>query len=275
MNVFNILFKTHIKQNNKEKKAYRWHVAITILILFIIGAVLNIPFSREVKRLSVEAGVNNVHLNNSIFTDIVNTGVSSLVLGVFLVIVGLWISSKTNLGAPIIARIFSQKKVRTLIGLNPFLSSIILAIVVAVILLGLFELQKAFYPVTGKMARPSKPFYVFVSFSAGITEEIMFRLGLMSLIIAVIQFVKKAATPSNAMVWVGIMVSAICFGLIHIPFSKNFVNLTLFSITVTMVGNLITGITFGWVFWKRGLLVAIACHVIFDLVFHVIGSPFN
>jgi membrane protease YdiL (CAAX protease family) len=125
------------------------------------------------------------------------------------------------------------------------------------------------------MSRPTKPFYALVAFSAGISEEIMFRLGFMSLIIAIIQFIRNVDNPTNKMIWTGIIISALFFGLIHLPLSKNFVELTPFSIGVTMVGNLITGSTFGWIFWKRGLLVAILSHIVFDLVFHVIGSPFT
>jgi membrane protease YdiL (CAAX protease family) len=96
----------------------------------------------------------------------------------------------------------------------------------------------------------------------------------MSLIIAVIQFLNKVDYPSRKTIWTGIIISAIFFGLIHLPLSKNFVELTPFTIGVTMFGNLITGTTFGWIFWKRGLLIAILSHITFDLVFHVIGSPY-
>ncbi|MCB0745794.1 MAG: CPBP family intramembrane metalloprotease [Ignavibacteriae bacterium] len=41
-----------------------------------------------------------------------------------------------------------------------------------------------------------------------------------------------------------------------------------------MVGNLITGSVFGWIFWKRGLLIAILSHILSDIVFHVIGTPY-
>ena len=34
-----------------------------------------------------------------------------------------------------------------------------------------------------------------------------------------------------------------------------------------MIGNLITGSTFGWIFWKRGLLIAINAHTAFNLAF--------
>jgi len=271
----NNLFASSVIQNKEEKEKYRWQVAITVLVLFIFGSLINIPFSREVKRLNIEAGKTDVNLNISILENLTTIGISSLVLGTILVFIGLWLSSRANLGAPLIARFFSKESTNKKINWQAILSSVLIATIVALFLLGLFELQKEFYPVSHKLSRPSKSFYALVSFSAGITEEIMFRLGLMSLIITVIQFLKKAENPSNKIVWTGILISALFFGLMHLPFSKNFVELTPFTIGVTMIGNLITGSTFGWIFWKRGLLIAIITHITFDLVFHVIGTPYT
>lgn len=269
------LFASSIIQNKEEKEKYRWQVAITVLVLFIFGSLINIPFSREVKRLNIEAGRTDINLSTSIFDDLLTIGINSLILGVIFVFIGLWVSSRANLGAPLLASFFSKRPTNKLTIRKAILSSILLATIVALILLGLFELQKEFYPVLNKLSRPSKPFYALVSFSAGISEEIMFRLGLMSLIITIIQFLKKMENPSNSIVWTGIFTSALFFGLIHLPLSKNFVALTPFTIGVTMIGNLITGSTFGWIFWKRGLLIAIIAHTAFDLVFHVIGTPYT
>ena len=44
------------------------------------------------------------HLNESIFEDLVTIGISSLILGAILVFIGLWVSAKANLGAPLITR---------------------------------------------------------------------------------------------------------------------------------------------------------------------------
>ena len=269
------IFISSIIQDKEEKKEYRWQTSLTVLILFIFGSFINIPFSREVKRLNIEAGKTDINLNESIFSDLTTIGISSLILGAVLVFIGLWVSSNANMGAPIIARFFSKKPVNGIIKRNAVLSSILLAAIMALFLLGLFEIQKELYPVSHKISRPSKPFYLLVSFSAGITEEIMFRLGLMSVIIAAVQFFKNVEIPSDGLVWSAIFISALFFGLIHLPLSKNFLELTPFTISVTMIGNLITGSTFGWIFWKRGLLVAILSHIIFDLVFHVIGTPYT
>ncbi len=268
------IFTSSNIRDKEDKKEYRWQVAITVLALFIFGSLINIPFSREVQRLQIDAGRTDITLNTSIFSDITTIGISSLVLGVILVFIGLWVSSRANLGAPIIAGFFSEKPIKELISWKAILSSVLLAALAALFLLGLFELQKEYYPIANIISRPSKSFYALVSFSAGITEEIMFRFGIMSLLIAVVQFLKKAENPSNQTIWTSIIISAIFFGLIHLPLQKNFVELTPFTIGITMLGNLITGSTFGWIFWKRGLLIAIIAHIAFDLVFHVIGTPY-
>ncbi|WP_375561556.1 CPBP family intramembrane glutamic endopeptidase [Bernardetia sp. OM2101] len=249
--------------------------ASVIVILFVIGTLLNIPFSRELKRLKIEAGDASVKLSDSIATDIIQTSIYGFILGVVLVFVGLWLSRNAKLGVPVVESFFSNsEKTKYPFFTKKLLYSIGLSVGLALVILLVHKFIRYYCPATSIIERPSKLFYAIVSFSAGITEEIMFRLGLMSLIIAVIQFLKKETKPTNTVVWVGIIITAICFGLMHLPLSKSFSNFTLVTVASTMIGNLITGSFFGWVYWKRGLLIAITAHIIWDLVFHVIGSPY-
>jgi membrane protease YdiL (CAAX protease family) len=44
---------------------------------------------------------------------------------------------------------------------------------------------------------------------------------------------------------------------------------------IAVIGNLITGSVFGWVFRRRGLLIAIMSHISFDLIFQAIGTPYS
>lgn len=253
----------------------RIKTAVVIVALFIIGTLLNIPFSRELKRLKIEAGDANVKLSDSIFSDVIQTGIYGLILGIILVFVGLWLSRKAKLGAPVIESFFSKEKnTKNSFSFKKLLYPIGFSVILALIILVFHKLVRNYYPVTTIMDRPSKLYYAIVSFSAGITEEIIFRLGLMSLVIAIIQFFRNVDRPSAKVVWLGIIITAIFFGLIHLPLSKNFSNFTFVTISATMIGNLITGSFFGWVYWKHGLLVAIIVHIVWDLVFHVIGSPF-
>lgn len=265
---------TSLQYNLEEKEKHRWSIAVTLILLFVIGSLMNVPYSREVSRLNIEAGKVDAVMSQSLLYHLTSVGISSLILGAILVFIGISLSSNTNLGAPVLGRAFSGNPIREFVKVKDVLSSITLATIVSLGLLGLFEVQKRIYPVEHIMDRPAKPFYVLVSFSAGITEEIMFRFALMSLLVTAFQFFKKNTSPSAKEVWIAIVVSAILFGLIHLPLSKNFVELTTFTVGVTLVGNLITGITFGYIYWRKGLLIAILSHIVFDLIFHVVGSPY-
>jgi len=257
--------------NKEEKKEFRWKIAISLFILFVLCSIANVPFSREIRRLRLEPSeVLSASISDYAFT----IGIS-VIIGAILIFIGLWVSAKSNLGAPVLARIFSKRPVSELINWKSFLSSINLAIVVAIILLGFFELQKFLYPVTALQERPSKLYYVLVSIVMGTNEEIIYRLGLMSLIVTAIQYLKKVDKPTNNTIWTGVFITALIFGMMHFPITSNFFKLTPFTIGATMIGNFITGTTFGWIYWKRGLLVAIVSHIAFDITFHVIGSPFG
>ena len=260
-----------ISSTIEEKKEYRWKVAISLFSLFLFCSMANVPFSREIRRLRLEPG----EVLSAVTFDYAFTIGINAIVGVIIIFIGLWVSEKSNLGAPVIARIFSKKAVSELINWKSVLSSIVLAIVVAVILLGLFELQKILHPINSLQERPSKLYYVLVSFVMGINEEIIYRLGLMSLIVTSMQYFKKVDLPTNRMVWTGIILTSIIFGMMHFPITSNFFELTTFTIGATMIGNIVTGTTFGWIFWRHGLLVAIASHIAFDITFHVIGSPFG
>jgi hypothetical protein len=60
---------------------------------------------------------------------------SNAIIGAILIFIGLWVSAKSNLGAPVVARIFSKRPVNEIMNWKSFLSCITLAIAVAVILL--------------------------------------------------------------------------------------------------------------------------------------------
>ncbi|WP_248724734.1 CPBP family intramembrane glutamic endopeptidase [Seonamhaeicola sp. ML3] len=259
----------------ETQKKYRWQTAVTLLILFVVSAIVNIPFSKEIRRLKLKPGEIDPKLSEPIMNSIIEVGISSATLGIVFILLGVFTCRKTYLGTPNLTAIFSKTPKSKYFNKSVILSSILIGTLVAIILLGVFEIQKQIYPVVAVNNRPSGLFYILASFSGAISEEVVFRLGIMSLIVAIIQYLKEVEKPTNTMYWAGIILSSLLFGLIHIPMAGNFFEITAFTIAVTMVGNLITGITFGLIFWRWGLLNAILSHFVFDIVFHVIGTPFS
>ena len=67
---FSLLNKTEKPYSQRRKEKYHWQVALIVLVLFIFSSLINIPFSREVKRLNIEAGNTGINLNESIYADI-------------------------------------------------------------------------------------------------------------------------------------------------------------------------------------------------------------
>ena len=101
----------------------------------------------------------------------------------------------------------------------------------------------------------------------GITEELMLRFGLMSLLV----FVGWRATGGRAdglrpaVVWAAIVVSAVLFGVGHLPALAQAVTLTPALVVRTVLLNAVAGVLFGWLYWRRSLEAAMIAHASFHV----------
>ncbi len=66
------------------------------------------------------------------------------------------------------------------------------------------------------------------------------------------------------------MIAAVLFGAGHLSAASNIWDLTGFVVFRTIVLNAVGGIVFGWLYWKRGIEMAILGHFSTDLVLHVL-----
>jgi len=264
---------TPITRNQEEQVKYRWKTFWWLLVVFVIAAIANIPHSRAVNELTSQS----VDLEKqSIFQSIVGNAGAALVMGSIFIWIGLWLSARANLGAPLVVKLLTGKSFLDTIKKRTIATTILVGATTGFLMLGLLKIQHYVLPMgIAKVSHPSAIPNLFASFSAGITEEIIFRLGFMSLVISVILYLTKTTAPTKGIIWTGNILTAILFGLIHIPMSGNYYDLTPIVIGTTVLGNVITGTTFGWIFWRYGLIMAMIAHFIFDVVFHVIGSPFG
>lgn len=101
----------------------------------------------------------------------------------------------------------------------------------------------------------------------GITEELMLRFGLMSVLAFVGWRVTGHRTddPGPAVMWASIVVSAVLFGVGHLPALAQSVDLTPALIARTVLLNAVAGILFGWLYWRRSLEVAMVAHASFHV----------
>jgi hypothetical protein len=94
----------------------------------------------------------------------------------------------------------------------------------------------------------------------GLTEEVTFRWGLMSLIIWVAwKLSGRAAVPRWAK-WVGILLSAVIFAAGHLPVVGAVIPLSAGPVLRTILLNSVAGLWLGWIFSQRHLEAAMLNH---------------
>jgi membrane protease YdiL (CAAX protease family) len=103
----------------------------------------------------------------------------------------------------------------------------------------------------------------------GLTEELLLRWGLMTLLVwAVWRLFQKGQGKPLTVYFVGaIIVSALIFGLGHLPFVFALVpEASVALIVYVIVGNFIFGLIAGYLYWKKGLESAIIAHMFAHVV---------
>lgn len=110
---------------------------------------------------------------------------------------------------------------------------------------------------------------LLASASAGINEEIWFRLGVMTALVALgTAFLGRAPAW---LFWTASAIAALLFGAVHLPQAAAIASLTPAVVGFTLLGNGIAGVVFGRLYWKHGLVSAMAAHFATDIVLHVIA----
>ncbi len=191
---------------------------------------------------------------------------------------GLWLASRIGLGMPLIEgwikREPSWNRLPGIAGIS----------VLAGILLPLFlVLEGAFasvlQPATIMQAESSTAQVIdppawqgfLASFSAGITEETIFRLFGLTLLVWLgdLLFHRQTGRPSPWLLWTANIVFAILFGLAHLPLTSQLgISIDAVVVIRTILRNGMGGLLFGWLYWSFGLESAMLAHFSADLVLH-------
>lgn len=108
------------------------------------------------------------------------------------------------------------------------------------------------------------------SFYGGIVEEVELRLFVMTLLVWVVAKIRDK-TPSAGLYWFAILGAALLFGAGHLPAAAQVWPLDAIVVARVLLLNAVAGVVFGWLYWKRGLEVAMLAHFSADLVLHVVA----
>ena len=106
----------------------------------------------------------------------------------------------------------------------------------------------------------------------GITEELMVRWGVMTLLLwlgwRLLQ--RGQGRPGKGLVAAAVLLSAVLFAVGHLPAAQALAGvLTVPVVALVLVGNTVFGLVAGWLFARHGLEAAIIAHVLA----HWLSSP--
>ncbi|NJR52691.1 MAG: CPBP family intramembrane metalloprotease [Leptolyngbyaceae cyanobacterium CSU_1_3] len=141
----------------------------------------------------------------------------------------------------------------------------------AIVLLLLDQLMQPILPEALRAANNTAPSglnLLTAIFYGGITEEILLRWSLMSLLVWIAwKGLKQGVTLPSQVIYQGaIVLAALVFGLLHLPATAAIVSLTPVVIIRALLLNGIAGIAFGWLFWQYSLEAAMLAHISFHVL---------
>jgi hypothetical protein len=192
---------------------------------------------------------------------------------------GLWAARKLGLGAPVLDAWLYGHRAPPDLRRHALVAAILgLASGLAIVALDLWLFLPLSRPGVGSLVGQHQPpawTGLLASIEGGVTEEVELRLFLLSFVALGLRAARKAfkAAPTSdlspAVFWTANILAAIAFGLGHLPTTARLVPLTAVIVIRAIVLNGVVGVIAGWLFWRRGIEMAMVCHFSADLVLHV------
>lgn len=255
------------------KTLINWKTFFILWVTAILSTTAVLPYVLELQAKLI------AQLPISLPTLIVLQIIQSGLLFAILIFTGLILMSCIGLATPILDSVTNGESASgTLHSILPI--SIGLGFIASILIVGLDALfQPLLINELGDKAnalmlttQPAAWKGFLASFYGGISEEILLRLFVMSLLAWLGSFISKTSDgkPTAIIFWTANILAAILFGLGHLPTVSSLVPLTTLVVVRTVALNAIGGIIFGWLYKTRGLESAMVAHFSADLVLHVI-----
>ena len=264
---------------DKTRKPFNWRLLAVLVIAILVSVILITPYSLALQSESLKTA--KLPLPLPILLPI--QWMETTVLYGILAAIGLVIANRIGLGLPVIESWLVGKPDWPLVrkfALPAIIAGVLAGIAILALDVWVFnprlmaELSQlgAKQPQAPGQATPAWMGFL-ASFYGGITEEILLRLFMLSLLAWIGRFVNRASDgrPGFGALWVANILSAILFGLGHLPATVA-AGLPLDALVITraIVLNGLAGLVFGWFYWTFGLESAMVSHFSGDMVLHVI-----
>jgi hypothetical protein len=264
-------------------KAPYWKTALVLWGLSLVGAVVVLPYAVALETKALAAAAARTHLSLPILLALSTAQTAVLLL--VSVGIGLVASRSLGLATPLIGAILSRTPLPKYTALTLLLATA-LGVATGVLLLAMDHWLFAPLPSVAALIRsagkgaghPQAWQGLLASFYGAFGEEILMRLGLMSIIAILLRTIarwlgasREVRLPSSVF-WTANILTAVVFGLGHLPATAAIVPLSTALVVRAIVLNGTAGIVYGWLFRRFGLEWAMASHFCTDIVLHVVAG---
>jgi hypothetical protein len=256
-------------------KSYNWKIFFILLAACVWGIIAVLPYTLELQK-NVLSG-----LTMPLWLLLLIQIIQSTVLFAIAIGLGLFIANRIGLGLPILeAKLAGESVGARLKAILPI--SIILGVAGSILIIGLdiylfgpamktaFGAEAELLNIQG--TQPAAWKGLLASFYGGIDEEVLLRLGIMTLFAWLGKFINKTpeGQPTSLVFWIANILAAVLFGLGHLPATATILPLTPLVVLRAIVLNGLLGVAFGYLYVTRGLESAIISHFSADIVLHVL-----
>lgn len=239
-----------------------WHVYAKLLILSVFGSVAIAPY---LQFFIMHLEKRQISLIQIFYNQIAQTAV----VIVPTLIIGMMLAKRIGFRMPFLDNWSKNRK-----KFVPYLKrSVIFGVFTAIVIIAIHYVfnNLGIRPQNIGGITPPLLFRILASFYGGINEEIFFRLFATSFMIWLITKISfKKDYKSKKIIWLGIFIAAIIFGLITGPFNLNLASLDYLLVLRSVVLNGFAGLVYGYMYWRMGLESAMLTHLVTDLFLQVI-----
>ena len=240
-----------------------WRSFFILWVTSLLGHVALIPYVLATGML------DNVPLPVPLGVALAVIPLQGAVLYAIVIFIGLYLGRPIGFGVPYL-------KGGEQTGLYDLRRMLILAVGlgalcgVVLFLLDRYVFALAIPSVTSAQAQGPLWTRLLLSYYAGVNEELLFRFGLMTLMVWIPWRVRanRDEPPGAVGIWIAIVIAGIVFGLGHLPMTARFMEITGLVVIRALVLNGIASVLFGWLYWRRGLEAAIVSHFSADVLLH-------
>ena len=182
---------------------------------------------------------------------------------------GIWFGRQIGLGTPLLAALLQKQPGAWRNLLNDARIAILLGLLVGIALVLLRMVTTRYLP-------PEIPDFghrgviggLLVSVAAAMSEEVWFRLGIMTMLLWSIARLSGQTRIHSSVAWPVIVLVSVGFGLAHLPQLNSYGAASPFAIWATIIGNSLVGTLYGWCYWRLSFIAAVIAHFAVDVVIH-------